>query len=214
MRVRSTYVATCALLAAALGAPFALPRLLDRHGSAGVATQAIAPPAAPAIVVQMAAQPRPKAVVRARHVLVRATPHIAVAHAELASVRARPVRVAHAELASVRARPVRVAPAVARRVQRRRPLPEESRRAPEPAPAAAPTVVAVTPQPVNLNATDAAAAQAPAPVQTPPPPAPVPLEPVPATDPGQVSDDQGHDQGHSNGKGNGEGNGHGHGQDH
>jgi hypothetical protein len=194
MRVRSTYVLTPALLAAALGAPFALPRLLDRHGSAEVALRAVAPPAAAPVVVQMAALARPKAVVRAQHVLVRATPRLSVGHAELASVRVHPARSA----AVTHPRPIR----------HHSPTAEESRRAPDPAPAATPTVVPLTPQPVNLNSTDVAAAPAPAPAAPAPAPAPVQLQPTPVADSGSGSDDQGH------GNGNGEGHGRGHGHDH
>jgi hypothetical protein len=191
MRVRSTYVVTPALLVAALGAPFALPRLLNGQGSAGLMLRAVSPPAAAPVVVQMAALPQPKRVSPARPTLVRATPRPAAAQAELASVRILPVRTA----AVTHARPVRQHP----------PVPEESPRAPDPPPPA-PTVVTLTPQPANLNSTDAAAA----PAQTPPPPAQVPLQPAPPAHDGSGPDNHGHGNGNGNGVGNGHGNGHDH----
>jgi hypothetical protein len=201
MRVRS-YVLTGALIAVALGAPFALPRVLDSQGSAAFGLQAAAPPAARAAIVRMAALPQPKRVARARPVLARATPH--VAHA---TSRAVDSGFSGASLASVRVGTAPAAPArttIARHwIRRHPPAPVETRRAPDPAPAA-PTasVVALTPQPVNLNASSATAS-APAPE---PLPSPVQGAPAPAAT-GNGRDDHQHDD-------RGQGRDHGHGHDH
>src|SRR5438309_928419 len=90
MRVRLNVVLTGALVAIALGAPFALPRLLDSHGSAGVALRAIAAPlVARNTVVEMPALPARKHEVHAPPPLVRVTPRVATSSASLASVRTR-----------------------------------------------------------------------------------------------------------------------------
>jgi hypothetical protein len=184
MRVRWTYVLTGALVTVALGAPFALPRVLDSQGSAAFPLRAAAPPAADTAVVQMTALPRPKRVVRAPRVLVRAASRVVASRSSLASVR-------------IRTGPATPAPAGTKQsIRRHPPAPVDTRRAPDPAPA--PPTASVTPlapQAVNLNSSDPATAAAPtlAPVAA----ATAPVTSTPA--PGVGRDDpqhQAHGQGH------------------
>jgi outer membrane biosynthesis protein TonB len=207
MRARWTYFSTGTLVAVALGAPFVLPRLMDSHGSAAFALEALAPPPAQNAVVRMAALPQPKRVPHAKHVVVRATPRVAVAHASLASVRPHTTPVAPRK-----AEPRRVVH-INHWIRKHPPAPVETRRAPDPPPPPPPTpVVAV--QPLNLNSTDQSAAPAPA----------AAAAPAPATQTATVAavtsqGDQGSsggDESHGNGKGHDQdhGNGNGHGHDH
>lgn len=168
MRVRWTYVLTGTLLPVALGAPFALPHVLDRHGSAVIGAREAAPPAVPNTVVEMAALPQPARPAVAPRALVHVTLPASVDRPSLASVRVRAASVPRAVPAShwIRHHPA---------------APVETPAAP--APPAVPTAT-VTPIVANLNSTDVPA-EASAPVTSPvsPVPTPTPLTPVgPAPD--------------------------------
>jgi hypothetical protein len=115
MRVGYTYVCTFALVAAAVAAPFTLPRLLESHGSAGPARTTAAPPLAADTVVRMAALPTPSAVVHTQHVPgAHVSPRATDGQALLASARVRPAAAAAPVRTAPAVAPVRTAPAVAR----------------------------------------------------------------------------------------------------
>src|ERR1700730_15107351 len=115
MRVGYTYVCTCALVAAAVAAPFTLPRLLESHGSAGPARTTAAPPLAGDTVVRMAPLPTPSAVVHTRHVPgARVRPPGTDGQRLLASARVRPAPAAAPVRTAPAAAPARTASAAAR----------------------------------------------------------------------------------------------------
>jgi hypothetical protein len=187
MRVRWTYVLTGTLLPVALGAPFALPHVLDRHGSAVIGTREAAPPAVPNTVVEMAALPRPAHPAEAPRALVHVTLPASVDRPSLATVGVHETTAARAVPAS-------------HWIRRHPAAPVETRAAE--APPALPTAT-VTPIVANLNSTDAPA-QASAPVTSPvplPALAPTPLTPVAD---GAWRDDHQHDQGDGHRHGHGD----------
>jgi hypothetical protein len=165
MRVGYTYVCTFALVAAAVAAPFTLPRLLESHGSAGPARTTAAPPRAPDTVVRMAALPAPSAVVNTQHVPVRVSPPRTDGHALLASAVVR---------TAVAAAPVRTTPATSRR--RTAPVAARARTTPRAARTAALLIAA---QAAALRSTIRRHRAPPVESQPPPPPAPA-LVPAPA----------------------------------
>jgi hypothetical protein len=163
---------TGTLVAAALGAPFAFPRLLDSHGSAVFAPQAAAPATPGVTVVHMAVRPRPERVAHPRRTPVQttpATPRLVVSSgASLASVRTRTAPAAvHASRPAAERRSIRKhapglvvdsAPAAA-------PVP-----APAPAlPTASVTQLSAQPSNIDTRSGDTASAPTPAPAAAPAP---------------------------------------------